>query len=76
MPFPRILTDRSALAGGWANFCASNCALKTCLGQTPNKQESHRLGKLLGVPVPERHSVHVRGVSLHQFMGWGAKTER
>ena len=23
-----------------------------------------------GIALPERHSVHVRGVSLHQFMGW------
>ena len=34
-------------------------------------QEANRLGKLLGITIPERHSVHVRGVSLHQFMGWG-----
>jgi len=30
-------------------------------------QESHRLGKLLGIAVPERHSVHVRGVT-HIFI--------
>ena len=34
-------------------------------------QEANRLGKLLGIAVPDRHSVHVRGVSMHQFMGWG-----
>lgn len=33
-------------------------------------EEARRLGKLLGIALPERHSVHVKGVSLHQFMGW------
>ena len=34
--------------------------------------EAHRIGRMLGVVVPERHSVHVKGVSLSQFQGWMA----
>ena len=29
-----------------------------------------RIHTCTGIALPERHSVHVRGVSLHQFMGW------
>ena len=33
-------------------------------------EEAHRIGRMLGVVPPERHSVHVKGVSLSQFQGW------
>jgi hypothetical protein len=33
-------------------------------------EESHRLGRLLGVAIPERHTVHIKGVSMAQFVGW------
>ena len=29
-----------------------------------------RIHTCTGIALPERHSVHVRGMSLHQFMGW------
>ena len=29
-----------------------------------------RIHTCTGIALPERHSAHVRGVSLHQFMGW------
>jgi Ca2+-binding EF-hand superfamily protein len=32
--------------------------------------DAQRLGQMLGVAVPDRHTVNVRGISLHQFLGW------
>mmetsp|Transcript_46487 Transcript_46487/g.110771 ORF Transcript_46487/g.110771 Transcript_46487/m.110771 type:complete len:247 (-) Transcript_46487:177-917(-) len=32
--------------------------------------EAQRLGQMLGIAVPDRHTVNVRGISLHQFLGW------
>mmetsp|Transcript_9839 Transcript_9839/g.19631 ORF Transcript_9839/g.19631 Transcript_9839/m.19631 type:complete len:158 (-) Transcript_9839:491-964(-) len=33
-------------------------------------EDANRVGRMLGLSVPERHSVNVRGVSLPQFLGW------
>ena len=79
--FPRALGPPSLRAGGRAGgrghlLPALNDRALRPATESNAEQEAHRLGKLLGVPVPDRHSVHVRGVSLHQFMGWGASTER
>uniref|UniRef100_A0A6T8PRA0 EF-hand domain-containing protein n=1 Tax=Hemiselmis andersenii TaxID=464988 RepID=A0A6T8PRA0_HEMAN len=33
-------------------------------------QEASRIGRLLGIAIPERHTAHIKGVSMAQFQGW------
>ena len=33
-------------------------------------EEAERMGRMLGVAIPERHTAHIKGVSMAQFQGW------
>ncbi len=39
-------------------------------GRFLSPEDAHRVGRMLGVAIPERHSTHIKGVSMAQFLGW------